>query len=87
MSEILFTEHGFEQYLYWQTEDRKTLRRINRILQSIAREGPLSGEGHPEKLRFIPGAYSRRIDEKNRLVYKIKEDRIIVLACRGHYED
>ena len=64
MSSILFTEKGFEQYLQWQTEDRKTLRKINRLLKSIARDGALQGEGKPEKLSYAPGSYSRRIDEK-----------------------
>ena len=87
MSQIVFTEIGFEQYLYWQGEDRKTLRKINRLLKSIDRDGALSGEGKPEKLIGRPGDYSRRIDDKNRLVYRVEGEKIIVKACVGHYED
>ena len=87
MSQIVFTEIGFEQYLYWQKQDRKTLRKINSLLKSIEREGAMKGEGKPEKLTSRPGDYSRRIDEENRLVYQVEQNRIIVLACKGHYED
>lgn len=87
MSQIVFTEIGFEQYLYWQKQDRKTLRKINRLLKSIEREGAMKGEGKPEKPTSRPGDYSRRIDEENRLVYQVEQNRIIVLACKGHYED
>ena len=87
MSQKVFSETGWEDYLYWQTQDRKTLNRINRLLQSIERDGVLDGEGQPEKLKYKAGMYSRRIDGKNRLVYKIDGDRVIVESCRGHYED
>lgn len=86
MSVIVFTENGFEQYVEWQTNDKKKLRKINRLLKSIERNGPMKGEGKPEKLSYDPGAYSRRIDEANRLVYEISNDQIIVKACKGHYE-
>lgn len=68
-------------------QDRKTLRKINRLLKSIEREGAMKGEGKPEKLTGRPGDYSRRIDEENRLVYQVEHNKIIVLACKGHYED
>lgn len=87
MSEIVFTERSFDQYLQWQKEDRKTLRKINRLLKSIERDGPMKGEGKPEKLSYKTGTYSRRIDEANRLVYEIKNQQIVVKACKGHYED
>lgn len=87
MSKIIFTETGFSHYLYWQGEDRKTLKKINRLLQSISRDGALAGEGKPEKLKYNEGEYSRRIDEENRLVYEVSEDKITVKSCRGHYED
>jgi toxin YoeB len=87
MSEILFTETGFAHYVYWQNQDRKTLKKINKLLQSIARDGVLSGEGKPEKLKHKDGEYSRRIDSENRLVYEFSNDQITVKSCRGHYED
>ena len=87
MADIVFTEKGWQQYVEWQTEDKKTLRKINRLLQSIERDGPIKGEGKPEKLSYDPGSYSRRIDEANRLVYEVKEDQIKVKACKGHYND
>ena len=87
MSKIIFTENGFSHYLYWQEQDRKTLRKINKLLQSICRDGALNGEGKPEKLKHKEGEYSRRIDEKNRLVYEFSADTITVKSCMGHYED
>ena len=87
MSKIMFTELGFEHYVYWQNQDRKTLKKINRLLQSIGRDGVLNGEGKPEKLKHKDGEYSRRIDDENRLVYEFENDKITVKACRGHYED
>jgi toxin YoeB len=87
MSEILFTETGFAHYVYWQNQDRKTSKKINKLLQSIARDGVLSGEGKPEKLKHKDGEYSRRIDSENRLVYEFSNDQITVKSCRGHYED
>lgn len=79
-----FTEIGFEHYKYWQTHDRKTLNKINRLLQSIERDGAMFGEGKPERLKYGAG-YSRRIDDANRLVYEIENDIITIKACRGHY--
>lgn len=87
MSRITFTETAFAQYLYWQTQDKRTLKKINRLLQSIDRDGALNGIGKPELLKHLGGDYSRRIDEQNRLVYTMAEDTIIVKACKGHYED
>ena len=87
MSNITFTETAFSQYLYWQTQDKRTLKKINQLLQSIDRDGPLNGIGKPEILKYLGDNYSRRIDEQNRLIYSIAEDTIIVKACKGHYED
>ncbi len=87
MNKIIFTEKAFEEYLYWQTQDRKTLRRINLLLKDIAR-GNFDGIGKPEPLRGnLTGFWSRRIDEANRLVYCVKEEQIEVYQCRGHYDD
>mgnify|MGYP002857771318 CR=1 FL=1 len=87
MSKIIFAEDGWDDYLYWQTQDRKKLQKINKLLKSISRDGVLSGEGKPEKLRHKEGEYSRRIDDANRLVYEVSDDKITVKACRGHYDD
>ena len=87
MADIIFTEKGWQQYVEWQSEDKKTLKKINKLLQSIERDGPMKGEGKPEKLSYDPGAYSRRIDEANRLVYEVNGEQIKVKACKGHYDD
>lgn len=87
MSEITFSEEGWDDYLYWQIQDKKTLQKINRLLKSISRDGALEGEGKPEKLKYRDGEYSRRIDKENRLVYSMVENKILIKTCRGHYED
>ena len=85
MSNITFTEPAFAQYLYWQTQDKRTLKKINQLLQSIDCDGVLNGLGKPEVLKHLGGDFSRRIDEQNRLVYTVEGDNIIVKACKGHY--
>ncbi|GHV17245.1 txe/YoeB family addiction module toxin [Fibrobacterales bacterium] len=82
-----FTENGWEDYLYWQTQDKKTLKRINLLIQDIARNGNI-GIGKPEPLiGDLIGYWSRRIDEKNRLIYRLLENNAIeIYACKGHYE-
>ena len=87
MSSTIFTEEGWSDYLYWQEQDRKTLRHINKLLQSISRDGALNGEGKPEKLKHIEERYSRRIDSTNRLVYKVEDNKITVITCRGRYDE
>lgn len=87
MSNIKFTEKAFEEYLYWQLQDRKTLKRINSILKDISRN-PYEGIGKPEGLKGnLSGYWSRRIDDKNRLVYRVKNEQIEVYQCKNHYED
>lgn len=82
MNDFTFTKEAFEDYLYWQTQDRKTLKRINTLLKDIRTNGALHGTGKPEKLKYRPG-YSRRIDEENRLVYEIdKSQNVIIISCR-----
>ena len=83
---ITFSPDGWADYLHWQTEDKKTLRRINKLLQGLQRDGAASGLGKPEILRRIKGM-SQRIDDKNRLVYYFEGENLVVLSCRGHYED
>lgn len=80
-----FHEKGFEDYIYWQTQDKKILKKINSLLKSIERDGIMCGEGKPEKLKYESG-YSRRIDEENRLVYDIKNGVLEIISCKGHYK-
>lgn len=87
MNDFTFTDKGFSDCVYWQSQDRKTAKRINSLLVDIKRNGAMQGIGKPEPLKYRPG-YSRRIDEKNRLVYDIDElQNIKILSCRGHYDD
>lgn len=82
-----FTDIGWEDYLYWQTEDRKTLRKINTLLKAIERNGN-EGIGKPEPLTGdLSGFWSRRINQKDRLIYALEMDQIIIIACRYHYDD
>ncbi len=85
MSRVIFSESAWDEYLYWQQQDKKTLKRINKLLQDISRNG-YDGIGKPEALKNnLSGYYSRRIDDTNRLVYKITDDIIEVYQCKGHY--
>lgn len=78
MSKIIFTESAFEEYLHWQSQDKKTLKRINTLLKDIGRS-PFEGLGKPEGLKGnLSGYWSRRIDEVNRLVYRIMDGEIEV---------
>ena len=87
MSKLTFTEKAFEEYLYWQMQDKKTLKRINTLLKEIARD-PFNGIGKPEPLRGdLSGLWSRRIDEVNRLVYRVTDEQIEIYQCKGHYND
>lgn len=82
-----FTDIGWEDYLYWQTEDRKTLCKINTLLKDIKRNGN-EGIGKPEPLTGdLSGFWSRRINQKDRLIYALEMDQIIIIACRYHYDD
>ena len=83
---LAFEPEGWEDYVFWQTQDRKTLRRINALLTDIMRDDPFEGIGNPEPLRHqLSGAWSRRIDDVNRLVYYVTDEHIIVLQARDHY--
>ena len=87
MNELLFSSEGWQDYLYWQTQDRKTLKKINALLASIQRDGPANGLGKPEALRHRPG-WSRRINEKDRILYHLVESGDIrITSLRGHYDD
>lgn len=87
MNEFTFSEKAWEHYVYWQMQDKKTIKKINVLIEDIKRNGAMEGIGKPEPLKHRPG-FSRRIDEANRLVYEIDEvQNIRILSCRGHYED
>ena len=78
---------AWNDYVYWQTQDRKTLKRINLLIKDISRS-PFDGLGKPEPLKgTLTGFWIRRIDEENRLVYIVEEKVIILISCRGHYEN
>jgi len=82
-----WTDEAWEDYLYWQTQDKKTLHRINKLVKDIDRNG-YDGIGKPEKLLGdLSGYYSRRIDDCNRIVYRIHNERIEILQCGSHYRD
>ena len=82
---LLWEERAWGDYLYWQMQDRETLKRINDLLKDVQRNA-YEGIGKPEPLREnLSGCWSRRIDETNRLGYRIEDGSLYILACRGHY--
>ena len=84
---IQWEDRAWDEYLYWQTQDRKTLKRINILINDIKRS-PFEGVGKPEPLKEnLSGYWSRRIDEENRIVYFEQGGVVYVLSCRGHYDD
>ena len=86
MNKIWFDE-AWEDYLYWQTQDKKTLKRINKLLKDIERNGLTGGIGKAEPLKGeFSGFWSRRIDDANRLIYRFKDNCLQILSCKGHYE-
>ncbi len=83
---LTFTPSAWGDYLYWQGQDKKTLRRINALLNDTLRE-PFGGIGKPEPLRGdLSGLWSKRIDDTNRLVYQVTDTELVVIACRFHYD-
>ena len=86
--EKLWSDKGWAGYLYWYNEDKKTFEKINKLLKDIERNGVSKGIGKPEKLKYdYSGFWSRRIDEKNRLVYKVDDNGYLNIAeCKGHYK-
>ncbi len=84
---LLFEDRAWSDYMYWQTQDKKTLKRINAILKDMERN-IFDGIGKPEPLKGnLHGLWSRRVDEKNRIVYYERDSIIYILSCRGHYDD
>ena len=87
MKKIWFDE-TWDDYVYWQGQDKKTLKRINALLKDIERKGGFEGIGKPEPLKGeLSGFWSRRIDETNRFVYRVGGEVLEILSCRGHYDD
>ena len=84
---MMWEDRAWEDYLYWQMQDKKTLKRINMLLQDIKRN-PFEGLGKPEPLKHnLQGLWSRRMDDENRIVYYEKNKVTYIVACRGHYDD
>ena len=82
---LVFSPNAWADYIYWQTQDKKTLKRINTIIEATARE-PFTGIGKPEPLRGdLTGYWSKRIDDVNRLVYQATDTELKIYACRFHY--
>ena len=83
----IWTDAAWEDHLYWQTQDKKTLKRINKLLLDIERNGNMHGIGKPEPLQYdLQGYFSRRIDDQNRLVYVVDDAGLNIISCRYHYE-
>lgn len=82
---VFFTKSAWDEYIYWQENDKKTLKRINLLIRDIMRDSN-DGIGKPEPLKFsLSGYWSRRINDEHRLVYKIEHDQIYIIQCRYHY--
>jgi len=83
---IVFTEFSWDDYLFWQKNDKNKLKRINELVKDISRN-PYDGIGKPEALKFnYAGFWSRRIDEEHRLIYRVDDDEIQIVKCRFHYD-
>ena len=82
---LAWTDEAWGGYLYWQSQDKKTLKRINKLLADAKRQ-PFEGLGKPESLREnLSGFWSRRIDDTNRLVYAVDDNHVTIISCRYHY--
>ena len=83
----LWTDRAWDDYLNWQTQDKKTLKKLNSLIRDIERN-PFVGIGKPEPLKHdLSGWWSREIDEVNRVVYRIKDENLEISQCKGHYND
>ncbi|AWY01397.1 addiction module protein [Marinomonas primoryensis] len=82
---LSWTDESWNDYVYWQTQDKKTLKRINKLITDVKRS-PFEGIGKPEPLKeSLSGFWSRRIDDTNRLVYAVDDSAITIISCRYHY--
>ena len=85
--QVLWHEVAWEEHLWWQTQDKKTIRRINMLIKDMQRN-PFEGIGKPEPLKGdLSGWWSRRIDDDNRIVYRVKDNALVIANCKNHYED
>jgi toxin YoeB len=83
---ITFSQNSWEEYVSWQTDDKKMLRKINELIQDIQRN-PFEGIGKPEFLKYdLAGYWSRRIDREHRLVYSVSANELEIVSCRFHYD-
>lgn len=82
---ISFQDDGWSDYIYWQQNDKKILKRINTLVKEIARD-PFSGIGKPEPLKHsLSGYWSRRINDEHRIVYTVRDKQLIIIQCKHHY--
>ena len=87
INRVIFSLDAFEDYKYWESQDSKTIKRINALIADILRNGN-EGIGKPEPLKGnLAGFYSRRIDDKNRIIYRIEKNVLFIIACKTHYQD
>lgn len=82
----IWSDKAWADYLYWQTSDKKILKKINELLKDVERNGLTEGTGHPERLKYRQ-EWSRRINHEHRLVYSIIDGNLYIYSCKGHYED
>lgn len=87
MFKISFTREAWDDYIYWQLEDKKTLKKINQLIKDMSRN-PFTGIGKVEQMKGdLSGYWSRRIDDKNRILYSVNDDTILIFQCKKHYRD
>lgn len=83
--QLAWTDEAWDDYVYWQSQDRKTLKKVNQLIDAVKRD-PFRGIGKPEGLKEnLSGFWSRRIDEANRLVYAVTDQYVTIISCRYHY--
>ncbi len=87
MKKIIFSKNAWEDYIFWQAEDKKILKKINTLIKDI-QSTPYSGIGKPEPLKYdLAGLWSRRIDHEHRLVYQVNDNELLIYSCRYHYDN
>ena len=87
MRKITFSKNAWEDYIYWQSQDKKTLKKINSLIKDI-QSTPFEGIGKPEPLKYdLSGMWSRRIDLEHRLIYQVEEEELKIYGCRYHYDN
>ncbi len=83
---ILFTDNAWNDYLYWQQTDKQMVKRINKLIKSIERDGFSHGIGKPEPLKQnLKSYWSRRINDEHRIIYKIDDEKLVITSCKDHY--